>query len=405
MNIALFPSAFHPSLGGVEELTRQLALELQRQGHRTMIFTERWPRYLPAAENFEGLEIRRHPMRVPADSFKSRVSFALTHRKIRSAIVKQLRQFRADVLHVQCVSSTTLYALHAKRTLGVPLVVTLQGELTMDSSGIFDRPGIAQTILGRALKQADRITACSRHTLAEAEQFFGEEFGQRGNVIHNGVRVDELREAKPFRHNRPYVLAIGRHVKQKGFDVLLRAWAEAGDLGIDLILAGDGQERNNLEKLADELNVKSRVVFAGRKGRDETAALFKGCEFFVLPSRHEPFGIVNLEAMAAAKAVLATRVGGVPEVVEDGATGLLVPAEDVAALAAGIRKLCCDPALRQRMGHAAAERVSIFDWRAVAEKYLILYQGLLPQTATGCEQSAMCARQAVEAEVAQPTAS
>jgi glycosyltransferase involved in cell wall biosynthesis len=163
-------------------------------------------------------------------------------------------------------------------------------------------------------------------------------------------------------------------VKQKGFDVLLRAWVMAGELGLDLLIAGDGMERANLEQLAMELGIGTRVKFIGRSDRKKTAALFKGCEFFVLPSRHEPFGIVNLEAMAAGKAVIATRVGGVPEVVADGESGLLVPPNDVEQLGNAIARLCADSNLRVALGEAAAARAVDFDWAAITARYVDIYE-------------------------------
>ena len=100
-----------------------------------------------------------------------------------------------------------------------------------------DRPG------KRPLAEADAITACSRQTLSEAEEWFGAAIGTRGRVIYNGISLQDAREAKPHQRRRPYILAIGRHVPQKGFDVLLRAFGKlvaAGESTHDLILAGDG---------------------------------------------------------------------------------------------------------------------------------------------------------------------
>ena len=373
MNVALFPSAFHPSLGGVEELTRQLALELKRQGHRILIVTERWPRNLPAAEQIDGLDVRRFPMRVPTGHWKSNLSYALTHSIIRVSIVKTLRAFSPDVLHVQCVSSGTLYALCAKRAMGLPLVVTLQGELTMDAAGIFDRPGIARTIFRRAMAEADLITACSRHTLAEAEAFPGGSVADRGVVVPNGIRLSDFVDAASMRRPRRYVLAIGRHVPQKGFDVLLRGWALLQPNDVELVIAGDGPERSELESLAASLKLTDRVAFVGRADRATTASLFAGCTLFVLPSRHEPFGIVNLEAMAAGKAVIATAVGGVPDVVQDGRTGVLVPPNDPAALAAAMDDLLLDAPRLQALGAAGLHEAKRFQWTAIAGRYLECY--------------------------------
>jgi glycosyltransferase involved in cell wall biosynthesis len=103
-------------------------------------------------------------------------------------------------------------------------------------------------------------------------------------------------------------------------------------------------------------------------------AMFKGCQFFVLPSRHEPMGIVNLEAMAAGKAVVATRVGGVPELVEDGATGLLVSPDDVQGLGSAIQRLVSDDELRSRLGFAGQRRAAQFNWTHISECYVNVYR-------------------------------
>lgn len=371
MRIVLIPSAFHPSLGGVEELTRQLAHAHRAAGHEVIVVTERWPRDLPAAELFEALDVRRFPMRVPTGHWRANLSYAMTHRRVRQAVAQAVDRFGADVLHVQCVSSTTLYALEAKRMLGLPLVVTLQGELSMDAAGIFDRPGIAQEIMRRALDEADYVTACSRQTLEEAEGFIGRKL-PRAKVVYNGIDTREFAFATPFEHPRPYVLAIGRHVPQKGFDVLLRAFAQTPDTH-DLILAGDGTEREALRRLSTELGLSKRVVFPGRVDHAKAVSLFAGCAFFVLPSRHEPLGIVNLEAMAAGKAVIASRVGGVAEIVPDGECGLLVPGGAVGELVNALRRLMTDDVLRDRLARRAKAHAATYDWRSLAEEYHGVY--------------------------------
>ena len=368
MNVALFASAFHPHVGGVEELVRQLAHAYQDAGHQVIVVTERWPRDLPEFERYEDIPLYRVPMRVPTGHWKANLSYAVSRLFLLARIGRIIRDFKADVLHVQCVSSSTLYALHVKQTQAIPLVVTLQGELSMDANGIYQRKGIAQRIMHRALAEADAITACSQQTLAEAEAFQGTPFGSRGQVIPNGIRLADFDGVSPSPHSRPYVLALGRHVRQKGFDILLDAFAQSGDQGHDLILAGDGPEHAALQETAKRLNLSERVFFPGRADRKTTISLFQGCALFVLPSRHEPFGIVNLEAMAAGKPVLATAVGGVPEIIEDGVTGLLVPPE-AGPMAARMAALLQCPEQRTALGAAAALHACSFDWAVLAARY------------------------------------
>ena len=377
-SVALFASSFSPHIGGVEEAVRHLAHEQGGHGSSPIVVTMRWPKDLPAVETIAGIPVRRHVFRLAEHHPRALAAYALDNRRTQRAVNRQLVAHGADLVHVNCVSANAWYAYRAARKLGLPLVVTLQGELTMDASRVYDRSAALPGLLRRLLFEADAITACSRHTLSEAESFTGVALGERGRVIPNGVCVAELRDAAPARRGRPYVLAIGRHVKQKGFDVLIESWAKLQATvfePVDLIIAGDGPERGSLIAQARDRGVEEVIEFPGRCDRATTASLFAGCLAFVLPSRHEPFGIVNLEAMAAAKPVVATDVGGVAEVVEAGATGLLVPAGDSGALAAALNELVTNPRLAADLGRRGAERSVDFDWSRIAAEYDRVYDG------------------------------
>ena len=383
MNVALFASAFYPGLGGVEELVRQLAHIYPGKGAQPIVITNRWPRTLPAYEEYEGIPLYRIAMRVPEGGIKARVNYALTHPAIQRSLRRILTARKIELLHVQCVSSNGYYALLAKQELSLPLVVTTQGERTMDATGLYRRSAFMNRILRQLLVEADHITACSRHTLDDMEHYFGKPFGERADVIYNGIETRDFLQGEPYAHPRPYVLGIGRMVAQKGFDSLIRAFARADMPGYDLLLAGDGEERPALQAFTTSLGLNTRVHFTGRADRATTVALFKGCAFFALPSRQEPFGIVNLEAMAAGKAIVATRVGGVPEVVQEGSTGLLVPPDDPDALAAALTRLATDSALRCRLAESGRERAQQFTWSAIAEQYLEVYRDALHRKSTG----------------------
>ena len=373
MKIALFPSAFHPSLGGVEELSRQLAHALTRRGHQVVILTNRWPRDLPAHENFEGLDLNRLPFRSPDLDLKVRATFLATRRATLKQTVRLCRD--CDLIHVQCVSPQAFYALEAARQLKLPLITTSQGERTMDATRVYDRSPFLNEVLKRSLDEAAQVSACSLDTLRDLEAWRGQSFGARGQVIENGIRLADFSDAKPFPSDRPYVFALGRLVPQKGFDLLIEAWKIAALSGWRLLIAGDGPQK---EALQQQIQVSGRgdIELVGRAARPQVASYLAGCAFFVLPSRHEPQGIVNLEAMAAAKAVLAADVGGVSEIVTP-ACGLLVPGDDAAALANGLKTLADNSDLRHKLGAAGAARAQEFDWDAIAARYEKLYQTAL----------------------------
>ena len=215
----------------------------------------------------------------------------------------------------------------------------------------------------------------------EAIAFTGIDPGTRGHVVYNGVDLNEFTNVVPVRRDCPYVLGIGRHVPQKGFDVLLRAFdllrGNAALANHRLVLAGDGPQHEDLRALAHQLDLDDHVDFVGRCDRAATAALFAGCSLFVLPSRHEPMGIVNLEAMAAGRPVLASAVGGVPELVIDRETGVLVRADDHDHLAHELGALLAAPEERARMGRAGFERVQQFSWPSIADQYASIYRAAL----------------------------
>ena len=379
MNIAIFPSAFYPSLGGVEELVRQLAQQLKRDGHQIMIATNRWPKTIPEREDFDGLDVHRYVCRVPEHTWRQMGGALLLGPGTLRQVCADLRAFKADVVHIQCVSSSGYYAMNAAKRLNLPLVTTLQGELTMDASRIFQTSRFAQGLMRDTLTCADMVTGCSEHTLAEGAAFYGRSFGERGCAVPNGVCCADF-VGEPFQHPKPYIFAIGRLAAQKGFDSLLRAFArivnEPGDSEqLDLILAGDGSEKDALQALRSELRLRDRVQFVGRKTHEEAVKLFLGCSFFVLSSRaDEGLPVVSVEAMAAGAPIVATRSGGTPEAVQDGVNGIIIPKDDVDALDAAISRMASDPELRQSMRTANLLRAKEYDWSSIAGQYVAVYE-------------------------------
>src|SRR5207248_1164577 len=174
-------------------------------------------------------------------------------------------------------------------------------------------------------------------------------------VVHNGI---EAEQADPVRlADDPTILEVARLADMKGQRSLVHALT---DLNATAVLVGrdleqDGAYERELRDEAERLGVVDRVVFAGY--RDDVPALLAGCDVFCLPSEMEGLPLVVLEAMAQGKPVVATAVGGTPELVVHGETGLLVQPGDVEALAAALAQLLADPEQARRMGEAGRERV------------------------------------------------
>ena len=377
MNIAIFASAFYPHFGGVEEACRHLALEYGRRGHKAHVITTRHPADLPAQETTQGVEVWRFPFEMPRARPAGLARFAGAFPAERRAVADLLRSLRTDVVHVQCVGPNGFYALWAAQDAKVPLVVTTQGERTMDAGQLYQKSLAANWTLKRLLRRADYVTACSQQTLDDAKVFAGPKVAEN-RAVYNGIDLSEFdADTTPYVHPRPYLLGIGRVVPQKGFDLLIDAYARLTYRlpgAPDLIIAGDGPERERLGAQAEALGLSERVHLIGRADRPQAVRLFHGCEFFVLPSRQEPQGIVSLEAMACAKPIVAARVGGVPEIVLGGETGLLFPGGDAVALANTLETMLADPDRAAVMGRAGRARAEAhFTWQRIADQYFEIY--------------------------------
>ena len=173
-----------------------------------------------------------------------------------------------------------------------------------------------------------------------------------------------------------YILAVGNLIPRKGHDVLLRALACAAARGhrLNVVILGAG-DTSTLAALARELNVHDRVFFGGRIDRDEVSSFYAKATFFVHPAREEAQGLALVEAMSSRKAVIATRVLGVPELVRDGDTGLLVEPGDAESLATALIALETRTALRDALaerGHAYVTREHT--WERFMARYVDTYE-------------------------------
>jgi starch synthase len=243
-----------------------------------------------------------------------------------------------------------------------------------------------------SLAAASAVVAVSDGMRSDVLSVYPEIPQERVRVIRNGI--DTLQYAPDQdtavlrKHGidpgRPYVIFVGRITRQKGVPVLLRA-AAALDPEAQLVLCAGAADTAELGAEVDGLVAGLRSTRSGvtwipeMLPKEEVIQLLTHALAFACPSVYEPLGIVNLEAMACSTAVVASRVGGIPEVVADGETGLLVPPEDPAALATALNTLLRDPGRAAAMGRAGRERaVDEFSWDAVAVQTAALYAELAP---------------------------
>jgi glycosyltransferase involved in cell wall biosynthesis/aminoglycoside phosphotransferase (APT) family kinase protein len=363
-------------LGGAENAMFMLLGSLDRGAWEPTLLFEDAPEVEPLAERAAGLgvPVRRIPAMPLGPSGARRVP----------GLVRLLRRERPDVFHAHMSSPVACkWGLTAAVLARVPAVVgTVQ-------VGAYEPPNRSAYLQLRALARGvDRYLAVSREIAAELVEWLDWP-AEKVEVVYNAVDIERVAVSAPpglraqlgGSETRQLVLTPARLNAQKGHDTLLEATAEVPDALF--LLAGDGPERGRLEARAAELGVAERVHFLGR--REDVPQLLAACDVFALPSLYEGSSLAVLEAMAAGIPVVSSAIGGTEELIEDGRSGLLVPPDDAAALAAALRRLLGDPQLREDFAARARERVDAGLTREQnAERVEAIY-GELPAQRRGFE--------------------
>jgi glycosyltransferase involved in cell wall biosynthesis len=353
------------------------------------VVANRYPRALPNADTIDGVPVRRWLFLRPswAQVRRRRPDLLLASLYYYPSVLRRLsgmvQALRPDVLNVHFPDAQIPFVLALRRRFSFRLVVSLHGDdVKRFRSG-------DPAWLGALLREADAVTACSPHLLDEAARLEPAVAG-KGTAIANGIDPVRFKDKTAHHHPSPYILALGRLTHKKGFDMLLTALAQTWPScpSVDLILAGAGEEQAALKAQARQLGLAKRVHFHGCASPAEVVRLLNGCQFLVVPSRAEPFGIVALEGLAAGKPVLATDVGGMGQFLGelrcvDGlfgthaahpAVSLVAPTEE--GLAEGLRKRLHAASA----GEALADTTSRFvldeySWARVAERYQQVFAG------------------------------
>jgi glycosyltransferase involved in cell wall biosynthesis len=300
-----------------------------------------------------------------------------------------MRRFRPQIV-VSVMTAMTIAAGAALRLFGRRRVkwVAREGTNTNIKLMIETRPGIGRSIRRSAtclaFRDADALVATCDGVGRGLVQHFGAA-AHRVQVIANPVDVERIgvrsREPLPPDVRTPFILGAGRLTRQKGFDILLRAYAAANLPGeVHLVLLGEGPERPALQALASELGIADRLSMPGFV--ENPWAYMARAAAFVLPSRFEGFASVIIEAMACGAPVIATDCDfGPREIVRSGESGLVVAAEHVPALSAALERVLGNGDLAARLARVGTARAAAFDAPGIAREYESLFDQLVGRTA------------------------
>jgi len=348
--------------GGAEVMLLQLSEELRRRGHLVKPIgpshTAGW--LSGQLRNFD-FDRRTYTLRRPLDLHCA------------YQMIQLLRKLRVDVVHSH-EFTMAVYGSAATRWLGIPHVVTMHGnEAVMEAWR-------RRAALRWVARNAGAFVAVSDHTRRSMEGRLGLPDGAI-EVVPNGVPFrpgdrDATRRKLGVDDDEVLLLTVGNLRARKGHGVLIDALGRLNGAGCGvsfrLAVAGGGCEREALERQAADLGLSDRVMLLGH--RDDVPDLQAAADVYVMPSYWEGMPLAVLEAMIAGKAIVASRVGGIPEAIRDGETGLLVLPGDAPALAQALRRLIEDPRQRVRLGATAREYADReYHVRVMADRYERLY--------------------------------
>ena len=362
MRVLFWSPVFWPKIGGVEVHAAKLLPSLQSLGYEYLVVTTKSDPDQPDTEDYKGTPIHRFP-------FWSHTTYTQIDEfmHIRQKVAALKRTFAPDLVHINAVDASNLFHLLTANVDHVPLLVTLHGEWPTRHDGV----------VKRTLSAADWVAGCSRAVL-ECGRQLSPDILSRSSVIHNGLEVPVL-VPQPLPFEPPRLLCIGRLSPEKGFDLAVTAFATVVRRfpRARLLIAGDGVSRSELEQQVAKQGIRHCVDFLGWVEPAEVLPLVNGSTMVLMPSRQESLPMVALEAALMARPVVATRVGGLPEVVEHEQSGFLVETGDSRAFGAAIESLLRQPSLALQMGQAARSRAQqMFSWKTHVDAYDRLYAKL-----------------------------
>lgn len=393
MKVAQLATRYPPAPGGVEQHVAEIAPRLFARGHTVNVYTSDLYREFPAMQRL-GPQVPREERtpfgavhRLPVWSFPGELHYTF-FRGLTDALARD----RPEVVHAHTYGTNQVAAAHHhRRRFGTPFVLTAHfhpiwsiegGWLRRRLRGFYDG-----YVAGPVVRDASRIVV-QTHEEERLLRTLGIALPPV-EIIPPGYRplpapiAGGPSFADRYRIDGPFVLFVGRLASNKGLLDLAEAFAGLGkvDGSARLVVIGeDGGQRAPLEARAKALGVSGRVHLLGHIEDDTLlAAAYREARLTVLPSEYEAFGLVLLESLAAGTPVVASRVGGIPEFVEEGKAGLLVPPKSPAALAEAMQRVWTDRELARRLGEFGRDHVAPkYTWDALADRLDTLYREVTP---------------------------
>lgn len=378
-HILVFSPYYPPHIGGLESHSDEFNSHLSKHGVSISVFTPRLPINAPEEENLRNgnIHIYRFPACEPIHNYPLPKFWLPRFWKLLFSAFSS----KPDILVSRTrFFSTSLLALFCAKIKQIPLVHIEHGS----DYATFNSP--VKTFLGKlydrifgqlVLRFSHVVIANSSASAAFVKKLSGRE----AHIIYRGVemesisRIEMATDLTKNKGDRCIIGFMGRLVDGKGVSLLLSALEGIGNSSFMCYIVGDGPDRTRLEKKALSKSLFGKIVFLGHKNHTETIAIMKACDIIANPSFTEGLPTSVIEAALCRKAIVATNVGGTPEIISGNGDGFLIPAGNSEALREKLEFLIDHPDIRAQFGRNAFLAVrNTFNWNTSTQKYLALFK-------------------------------
>lgn len=356
-------SIYKPNMGGVETSVESYCREYNKRGIETVVLTKRFPENLSTYDVYDNTKVFRILKPDTDDEYRNFLQQILANPELK-----------ADVIHVVGVRRPLpLFALVLARKLHVPCLMTFVGG-DVSEGPIWEEH---KTDSINSIAQADGYSAYSESIVDDARRVAN--VSGSVPVIKTGLDLRKIHNIKPYNSQIPYIISARRLFYDKGVDILINAFVDVSKQfpNLKLLIAGEGEEENNLKKLTHTLGLQTKIDFKGTIPLEQLYSYMKGAVAHICPSRSEGGGNVNIEASACGCIPIGSNIGGISEYIKDNETGLLFEPENSNDLAKKIIKVLHNDGINDKLiknGLAFAQGFSI---ELQADKYIKLYQQLV----------------------------
>lgn len=382
--ILYFTTQLFPATGGVSQVISVLAAGMNSLGFPIRLLAP----IKPVSQNISDLSDKNKnsspfpypviPLRFLYNLYPLITNYHNRYERIMELNLEILYQTHPfDLIHAHISYPAGYCAAHWGRRKGIPVIITCHGHDIDNTSNKPYNSDLWEKVRERMIEGfhlADAVTVPSRGMAQKLNTW-----GVTATCIPNGVYTEQIPRSCTREQKRPFILTIGRFNEVKGFDLLIESFAVVARRHPDirLVIFGEGCGISSILSHSLSNDLKGRISFV-TTGSDEKKKwdLLNQCELYVCSSRMEGFGMAVLEAMACSKPVVAFNVGGLPDLIENGKNGILVPPYDTTSMAESINSILSNPVLAKEMAEESGKQAARFNWTVILRKYLSLYQSL-----------------------------